>query len=214
MESSIVDMLYDMATKKENCFKTRKETEELLQVCLDAAGTLYIVVDGLDECNEPEQKAIARWLRKYADNSGATRDPTRCAFLSQDDTTTRALLSTLSTVRITASDNKDDIKDYCSAIAKKIQVKFDESDAGTSYIAEAVSTKADGETNGSSHGLQKLILLGMFLYAILVMDNLLHQLDLAAMRAELDPRVFPTGLHQACALDWKDALSATGTNFA
>lgn len=153
MESSIVDMLYDMATKKDNCFKTRKETEELLQLCLDAAGTLYIVVDGLDECTEPEQKAIARWLRRYADHSGATRDPTRCTFLSQHDTTTSALLSTLPTVRITASDNKDDIKAYCSAIAKDVQVKFKESDAKTSLIVEAVSTKADGETILSSSGL-------------------------------------------------------------
>lgn len=152
MESSIVDMLYDMATKKENCFKTRKETEELLQLCLDAAGTLFIVVDGLDECTEPEQKAIARWLRKYADNSGATRDPTRCAFLSQDDTTTRALLSTLPTVRITASDNKDDIKAYCNAIAKEIQVKFAESDENISFIVEAVSSKAEGETSCSLMG--------------------------------------------------------------
>lgn len=42
----------------------------------------------------------------------------------------------------------------------------------------------------------------MFLYATLVMDNLLHQLNLAAMRAELDPRVFPNGLHQACVAKW------------
>ena len=153
IESSIINMLYDMAAKKEDCFKTRKATEELLQLCLDAAGILYIVVDGLDECTEPEQKAIARWLRKYADNSGATRDPTRCAFFSQDDTNTRALLSTVPAVRITAFDNKDDIKAYCIAIAKDIQVKFAESDAGTSFIVEAVSTKAEGETNGSSDGM-------------------------------------------------------------
>jgi hypothetical protein len=149
MESSIVDILYDMAAKREACFKTRKDTEELLQLCLDAAGTLYIVIDGLDECAEPEQKAIARWLRKYADSSGATRDPTRCVFLSQDDATTRALLSTLPTVRITPSDNKDDIKAYCSAVAKDIQTKFSESDAGTALIVEAVTSKADGNANVS-----------------------------------------------------------------
>jgi adenylate kinase family enzyme len=147
LESSIVDMLYDMAAKRETCFKTRKDTEELLQLCLNAAGTLYIVIDGLDECAEPEQKAIARWLRKYADNSGATRDPTRCVFLSQDDATTRALLSTLPTVRITPSDNKDDIKAYCSAVSKDIQTKFAESDAGTVFIVEAVTSKANGKAN-------------------------------------------------------------------
>jgi hypothetical protein len=37
----------------------------------------------------------------------------------------------------------------------------------------------------------------MFLYAKLVMDNLFHQVNLAMMRAELDPQVFPTGLKQA-----------------
>lgn len=212
VEPSIVDMLYDMATKKENCFKTRKETEELLQLCLDAAGTLYIVVDGLDECTEPEQKAIARWLRKYADNSGATRDPTRCAFFSRDDTTTRALLSTLPTVRITGSDNKDDIKAYCSAIAKDIQVKFAESDAGTNFIVEAVSTKADGKTTNRAIKLTNVLTIqGMFLYASLIMDTLLDQRSLAAMRAELDPRAFPQGLHQVLVprLNWSHSGAIT-----
>jgi adenylate kinase family enzyme len=199
LESSIVDILYDMAAKKENCFKTRKDTEELLQLCLDAGGTLYVVVDGLDECAESEQKVIARWLRKYADNSGATREPTRCVFLSQDDTTTRALLSTLPTIRISATDNKHDIKAYCSAIAKDIQSKFTESDVNTSWIVEAVSTKADGNTLFFLTALM-LIQPGMFLYAILVLDNLLQQTNLAAMRAELDPGCFPNGLEQACVL--------------
>lgn len=38
---------------------------------------------------------------------------------------------------------------------------------------------------------------GMFLYATLVMDNLLHQTNLAAMREELKLDVFPDGLKQA-----------------
>lgn len=38
------------------------------------------------------------------------------------------------------------------------------------------------------------------IYATLVMDNLLHQLDLAAVRAELEPDVFPNGLEQAYVL--------------
>jgi adenylate kinase family enzyme len=199
LESSIIDILHDMAVKKETCFRTKKDTEELLQLCLDAAGTLYIVIDGLDECAEPEQKAIARWLRKYADDSGATHDPIRCVFLSQDDATTRALLSTLPTVRIAPSDNKDDIKAYCSAVSKDIQTKFSESDAGTALIVEAVTSKANGNANVWSRrwGLT-LMLPGMFLYAKLVMDNLFHQVKLAMMRAELDPQVFPAGLDQAC----------------
>jgi hypothetical protein len=54
----------------------------------------------------------------------------------------------------------------------------------------------------------------MFLYAILVMDNLFHQLSLAAMRAELDPRVFPDGLHQACVSKLGYATSVPRTNLA
>ena len=54
----------------------------------------------------------------------------------------------------------------------------------------------------------------MFLYATLVMDNLLHQLSLAAMRDELDPRVFPTGLDQAYASNRRYAISATQTKIA
>lgn len=54
---------------------------------------------------------------------------------------------------------------------------------------------------------------GMFLYASLVMDNLLHQLDLAAVRTELEPDVFPNGLNQAYVLEkkifWLTALIST-----
>jgi hypothetical protein len=52
----------------------------------------------------------------------------------------------------------------------------------------------------------------MFLYVTLVMDNLLHQLNLAEMRAEL--YVFPTGLDQAYAPDSKFARQVTRTNTA
>lgn len=60
----------------------------------------------------------------------------------------------------------------------------------------------------------RLIPQGMFLYATLVMDNLLHQLNLAAMRAELEPGVFPNGLDQACVAKWTCATSANYTNSA
>lgn len=147
MENSIADMLYDTATKMQPCFKTRKDTEELLKVCLDTVGPLYVVIDGLDECAEAEQRAVARWLRRYADCSGATQDSIRCVFLSQDNTSTRALLSTLPTVPIRSTDTKGDIKAYCSVLSKEIQTKFWLSDVETQFIVEAVSSKADGRPN-------------------------------------------------------------------
>jgi hypothetical protein len=57
LDSSVVDILYEMAVKNDSCFKTRNATEDLLQLCLDAVGTLCIVLDGLDECAEPDQRA-------------------------------------------------------------------------------------------------------------------------------------------------------------
>lgn len=54
LDGSVVDILSDMAVKSDMCFKTRKHMEKVLQLCVDAAGTVYIVLDGLDECTEPE----------------------------------------------------------------------------------------------------------------------------------------------------------------
>lgn len=54
LDGSVVDILSDMVVKSDMCFKTRKHMEKVLQLCLDAAGTVYIVLDGLDECTEPE----------------------------------------------------------------------------------------------------------------------------------------------------------------
>lgn len=147
LEGSVIDILYEMAMKNELCFNTRKSAKKLLQLCLEATGPVYMVLDGLDECVEPEQKAIARWLKKYVDNSAGTLDPCRCVFLSQDDAFIRSLLSTVPAVRITSTDNSTDIKAYCTVMARRIQVKFRHVvDTEADYIVEAVSSKANGES--------------------------------------------------------------------
>lgn len=144
MHDSVADILYEAANGDE-AFQTKKATRALLRIALDAAGPAFIIIDGLDECAESEQKDIAVWLRKYADDSSQTRDPTRCVFLSQHDDKIQTLFAAVPSIQIKSADTQADIKAYCLVFAKQIQSKFGETDERTKYIVEAVSSKADGK---------------------------------------------------------------------
>lgn len=204
IEPDVIDKLYDMAANVGASVKTRKATAELLKACLDVAGPIFIVLDGLDECSEAERKAIATWLRKYTEESGQNREPSRCVFLSQHDESTKTLLSTLPTIRISSADNQPDIKAYCVALSTAMKNRFKLNDNQATHVAEAVSTNANGKCKLRCSSWSPLTFIGMFLYAKLVMDNLLHQPDVASLYAELDPHVFPRGLHQAYGPSYPD----------
>ncbi|KAF4555645.1 NACHT domain-containing protein 1 [Elsinoe fawcettii] len=159
-------------------FSTRQATEKLLENCLSLAGSLYIIIDGLDECSQDEQKYIAQWMRKYVESTAALTEPTRCVFFSQDDACTRQQMSGLPTVQITLQDLRQDILLYCQDQSKELGRKFTVGGQDTAYVAQAVV-----------HGAR-----GMFLYARLFMDHLLGQYSYSDVINEINQRNLPREL--------------------
>lgn len=150
MDESIVSFLYETAVSDcGSCLAIRKTAEELLDVCLKRIGSVYIVLDGVDECSESEQKAIISWLRKFIDNSTAEAQPSRCLFLSQYDGSTKALLAGIPAISITANDNNGDIEAYCRDWAGTISEKLSISDTEATQIAAKTSERAQGRTRCS-----------------------------------------------------------------
>ena len=140
--------LFGAATdSKKPMLDTRKLAGELLDVCLKAVGKTYIVLDGLDECEEIEEKAIVDWFRKYVEQSATSnpQEPVRCVFFSQADSCTTSLLSKLPTLQITRSDNYADISYYSTQRARDIQAKFQCSDDEKLMISRSVTERAEGE---------------------------------------------------------------------
>lgn len=132
------------ATSKEPTLRTQNHSRDFLDTCLKAVGRTYVVLDGLDECDEGEQKVIAEWLRKYAEDSASTQEPSKCVFLSQDCHTTRSSLAKLPAIKISNADNRNDIESYCAWWSQKIKKEFHPHEVDEKSLATRTSAKADG----------------------------------------------------------------------
>ncbi|OCL10848.1 hypothetical protein AOQ84DRAFT_425849, partial [Glonium stellatum] len=157
--------------------------KHLLEIALKSLEKVYVVIDGLDECERKEKKKITTWFREMIDDlAGTDSDNLRCLFFSQDDGEIGKLLAAkASIVKITAHDTKADIEKYISIQSEKIQATT----AG--MYTPSVSRIA-------------FILLnyyeGMFLFAKLAMKHLKGQPSREALTEALTPNIFPRDLEQ------------------
>lgn len=146
MDQAIVSYLYETAVSDGGaCLATRKSAEKLLAICLKRVAPVHIVFDGVDECKESEQKAIIPWLRKFVDDSAADPQHSRCLFLSQYDGSTKALLSNVPGIPVTAKDNRADIDVYCGDWAESIRAKLNISHVESTQLAVKTSERAQGQ---------------------------------------------------------------------
>jgi hypothetical protein len=143
--NDLVEHLYLASVKSgELTLGTQKLARELLETTLQAVGKTCIVVDGLDECTENEQKLIAKFLRDFVNKSGSGAAASRCVFLSQYDESTRALLSKLPKLPYGQSDNRGDIEGYCKHESRVIQSSFGLDAGFASKLATDVAKFSDG----------------------------------------------------------------------
>jgi hypothetical protein len=145
-DEGLLVYLFDEATlSAETHLHSTKLAEKLLDAALRSLGKVYIVIDGLDECAEDIQRHVATWLKRFVESTASEPQPASCAFFSQDDRSTRSLLSTLPSITIQTEDNTKDIAEYCtmqvSAIAAKFLLGPDEADE----IARTTTKRAEGE---------------------------------------------------------------------
>lgn len=171
--------LFEIATTRgEPVLRTIKLAKEILRACVKAKERVYVIIDGIDECQKTELDHIAGfWLSYLGDNSHFCR----CALFSQDDECTRPLLSGLPAIQVDVRYNSSDIQSFCSREARVIQEKFSLSPRETEMIAVETWSRANG----------------MFLFARLVLDNLSDQVSKADLDSEMEPGTFPEGLNQA-----------------
>lgn len=157
LDSSVVSPLYEtVLSEADPSLTTRKLAESLLEIGLKDLERTYIIVDGLDECSNSEQKAICVWLRKFADNTHTSlQESNRCVILSQYDSSTRALLSTVPTIGILHTDTAADIEAYCDSWKSLFTSKFKGMDDGEFLgVARTTSDCAKGWFEDRTHGQQ------------------------------------------------------------
>jgi hypothetical protein len=143
---SLLPYVYEeAATSGEKPLQTLKRSQEILEKSLKSFDNVYIIVDGLDECQPREKKTIASWFHalvySVSEDDGMKM---RCLFLSQIDKETSRLFNGLPSLLIRTADLVRDIKTFCKIEGQKIKNKFALPDSETEEIIEKVSHDAKG----------------------------------------------------------------------
>ncbi len=143
---SVLPLLYDKcATSAESKLESPAVLKDLLQTVLKGADKLAIVIDGLDECDEPQRKLTLSYLLPLIEE--ANRDSPgsmRALFTSQDVADMRKQLRKAEVVALTAQDNAADIRAYTKHWALQIQARFDLPGDEVRRITKHVTETAKG----------------------------------------------------------------------
>jgi len=124
---------------------SQRGTQELLDLAIRNCESIYIVLDGIDECPRQELKVIANWFREMVEHlPPKNSDQVRCLFVSQDDGLARKDFKGITSLKITPQDNINDIRTFCSVQATELQQKFDISDTVRDKIVEDIAKCAGG----------------------------------------------------------------------
>ncbi|KAI1641602.1 uncharacterized protein F4817DRAFT_355288 [Daldinia loculata] len=156
--------------------------ETLVKEALGCHQASYIVVDGLDESAPKEAERSVEWLLSLVKGrSENTTTSLRILFCGQRDGVLDNLLASESSISLENTAHAEDIKGYCSHFCERIGDKFGISQEFQNDIARRITDGANG----------------MFLYARVVLENLLSQTRLSGLKSEIQPGVFPEGIEKA-----------------
>ena len=126
--------------------------EELLSFAFQNCKKAYIILDGIDECRRNERKNIVQWFRTLIDNLPPSEpDRYRCLFVSQDDGVARKDFAGLSSIKISADDNRGDIEEYCKTQAELLRNSLNLTKEKADSIAEFVTKSTNGTYTYSSN---------------------------------------------------------------
>jgi hypothetical protein len=138
-DPDLLPLLYDKLCRNgEGILDSPAAVKELSEVVFRSAGTAYLVIDGLDECDAAERKKTLLWLTSMAAtvNSGGNRGGLRVLFISQDLSDIRRLLGKATVLTLNAQDTKHDINAYVTFWAGEVRQKFKLKDDASPQMVE------------------------------------------------------------------------------
>jgi hypothetical protein len=165
----------------------------LLKTSLQTFRKLYVVIDGIDECEREERRQIVSFFEKAWESLPQNdNDSLRCMFISQDDNVARKDFANMSSLRVTESDTQSDIVAYVKARSVGIKSHLDLTTDRQQWTQDQIVKSADGKLHSPIFsGL--LTAPGMFLFAHLMTSYLFDLTSLAELEYELSPERFPQG---------------------
>ncbi len=134
-----------MASGEPTLVSTNLAKQLLDLLCQKIHNKQYIVIDGLDECDESERKLVLQFFTSMIDRYDM-REPgrIRALFVSQDENDIGKALSTAAVIALVPSDNENDIRSFVLKETKKIQLKHDLDNQQAEYIVDSTCTRAEG----------------------------------------------------------------------
>lgn len=181
--SGILPYLYDQ------CLRSGKVTlastgdcSKILSTILSAVSKTFIIIDGIDECEEQERKTMLKYFTSVVDDNDLEPGKIRCFFVSQALSDIKTALRMAQTLKLTEEHSRLDIKNYAVRWATKIQQRF--ANMPGAAKEQIIKNVCEGACR-------------MFLFARLVLENLYGQENLDSLFYELHPDTFPSGFDQA-----------------
>ncbi|KAI6091204.1 WD40 repeat-like protein [Hypoxylon rubiginosum] len=161
---------------------TETTLKSLVKSALESCRLSYIILDGLDECAKGEARKSTQWFLSLIDDGFEnTTAALRVLFSGQRDGSLDQMLANRPSISLEESGHAEDINRYCRVLCKQIRVQFGLSPEKENLIASRVTEGAQG----------------MFLYAHVVLNNLLDQINKSSLDREMESGTFPQGIEQA-----------------
>jgi hypothetical protein len=102
-----------------------------------------IIVDGIDACEERERKKLLQFFTSTIDQSNIESANLRCLFISQELADIKEALPMACVLRLKEPHSKLDIREYTNYHSKRIQRKFELSEAAREDIVRLVFERDD-----------------------------------------------------------------------
>jgi hypothetical protein len=121
----LLSFFYEMASTTDPTALTSAATaRNMLNTAIGSCSCVYIIVDGLDECEVRDRKDISSWLRAAAQTTDAVANhEVRCFVTSQDDENARTNLKGFNTIKMTTENHKD-LRRFTIQRYKSIERRF------------------------------------------------------------------------------------------
>ncbi|EMD69111.1 hypothetical protein COCSADRAFT_130498 [Bipolaris sorokiniana ND90Pr] len=148
-DDALLSYLYEKAsTSGQVTLSLEATARELLETSLKAFEKLYIVVDGIDECEGDQRQQIVSFFQDTWDSlPPADMDSLRCMFVSQDDNIARKHFASMSSLKITENHTREDIVEFVAGRSMTIKVKFDLTADRQQWVQDQVMKNADVSIN-------------------------------------------------------------------
>ncbi|KAH7329590.1 hypothetical protein B0I35DRAFT_420512 [Stachybotrys elegans] len=173
----LLSLLYEKAsTDSSVVLKSEAAAKDLMKLGFCSYKQLYIILDGLDECDEVERREIAAWFQAVTDDLlGTGSCSIKCLFVSQHDKISGTDFKGLPAIN-THHHNQEDLKEFSMVWHRKIEEKFGKLESRN--ISQIIHAKAQG----------------MFIFAELFAKYLEDQVNRADLFKELEPNKLPVKL--------------------